>query len=305
MSRLFRKTEIHWTTPPIEFTERGSQRQGRHSGFLFSFRSGAGIVRPVMRFVVLGSGSGGNAAVVECGGLRLMIDAGLSGKQLSMRLRRVGIEPGSLDGVLLTHEHGDHVRGLKVFLKQNPVPVYATAATARVVRETGIEGGQWKIFEAGQTFALGGTRIETFAIQHDAVDPVGFVVGDEARRLGFLSDAGFVTRSMTDRLRGLCGLFVEANYDEKLLEADTKRPWSIKQRISSRHGHLSNHQVADLIRDIAHPALGRVVLGHLSSDCNTPEIILASLRHCLTETGNGHVDLHCACQDEPSPWFTL
>jgi phosphoribosyl 1,2-cyclic phosphodiesterase len=258
-----------------------------------------------MRFVVLGSGSGGNAAVVECGGLRLMIDAGLSAKQLSLRLRQVGIEPESLDGVLLTHEHGDHVRGLKIFIKQNPVPIYATAATARVVREAGIEAGQWKIFEAGQAFSLGATHIETFAIQHDAVDPVGFVVGDGARRLGFLSDAGFVTRSMTERLRGLHGLFVEANYDEDLLEADTKRPWSIKQRISSRHGHLSNNQVADLIRDIAHPALGRVVLGHLSSDCNTPEIILSHLRNCLSETGNGHVDLHCACQDEPSAWFTL
>ena len=258
-----------------------------------------------MRFVVLGSGSGGNAAVVECGGLRLMIDAGLSAKQLSVRLQQVGIAPASLDGILLTHEHGDHVRGLKVFLKQNPVPVYTTAATARVVRETGIEGGQWKIFEAGQAFTLGGVNIETFAIQHDAVDPVGFVVGTETRRLGFLSDAGFVTRSMTERLRGLHGIFVEANYDEDLLEADLKRPWSIKQRISSRHGHLSNSQVTELIRDIAHPELGRVVLGHLSSDCNTPDIILSRLRSCLSELGHANVGLHCACQHEPSPWFGL
>ncbi len=258
-----------------------------------------------MRFAVLGSGSGGNAAVVECGGLRLMIDAGLSGKQLSLRLRQVGIDPQSLNGVLLTHEHGDHTRGLKVFLKQNSLPVYTTAATARVVRETGIDGGQWKIFEAGQTFSLGTTHIETFAIQHDAVDPVGFVIGDDTRRLGFLSDAGFVTRSMTDRLRNLRGLFVEANYDEELLESDTKRPWSIKQRIGSRHGHLSNTQVADLIEEIAHPALDRVVLGHLSSDCNKPEIILSRLRKCLAETGNDHVALNCACQDEPSEWFSL
>jgi len=258
-----------------------------------------------MRFIVLGSGSGGNSAVVECGGLRLMIDAGLSGKQLSLRLDQVGIKPQSLDGILLTHEHGDHTRGLKVFLKQNSLPVYTTAATARVVRETGIEGGKWKIFEAGQAFSLGATHIETFAIQHDAVDPVGFVVGDDTRRLGFLSDAGFVTRSMTDRLRNLRGLFVEANYDEDLLESDTKRPWSIKQRISSRHGHLSNTQVADLIQEIAHPALDRVVLGHLSSDCNTPEIILSRLRKCLAETGNGHVALNCASQDEPSEWFSL
>jgi phosphoribosyl 1,2-cyclic phosphodiesterase len=210
-----------------------------------------------------------------------------------------------LDGILLTHEHGDHVRGLKVFLKQNAVPVFTTPATARVVREAGIEGGTWKSFEAGQVFAIGDLAVETFAIQHDAVDPVGFVVGNGTQRLGFLSDAGFVTRSMTERLRRLDGLFVEANYDEGLLEADTKRPWSIKQRISSRHGHLSNSQVTELIREISHPALDRVVLGHLSSDCNTPDIILTRLRACLAELGHGHVDLNCAGQHEPSDWFNF
>lgn len=256
-----------------------------------------------MRFAVLGSGSGGNAAVVECDGLRLMIDAGLSAKQLTVRLIQIGIDPRSLDGILLTHEHGDHVRGLKVFLKQNPVPVFTTPATARVVRETGIEGGSWKFFEAGQVFQIGSVAVETFAIQHDAVDPVGFVVGHEARRFGYLSDAGFVTRSMTERLRGLAGLFVEANYCETLLELDTKRPWAIKQRISSRHGHLSNSQVAELIRDISHPTLGRVVLGHLSSDCNTPDTVLALLRTCLADLGHGHVGLHCASQHEPTDWF--
>ena len=110
---------------------------------------------------------------------------------------------------------------------------------------------------------------------------------------------------MTERLRGLDGIFVEANYDEDLLEADTKRPWSIKQRISSRHGHLSNGQVTELIREIAHPALGQVVLGHLSSDCNTPEIILSMLQDCLAELGHGHVGLQCAGQHEPSAWFNF
>ncbi len=258
-----------------------------------------------MRFAVLGSGSGGNAAVIECGGMRLMIDAGLSSKQLAMRLHGLGIDPASLHGILLTHEHGDHVRGLKVFLKQYSIPVFTTASTARVVRETGIEGATWKSFEAGQVFSLGEITVETFAIQHDAVDPVGFVIGLGQRRLGFLSDAGFVTRSMTERLHDLVGLFVEANYDEALLEADTKRPWSIKQRISSRHGHLSNDQVTELIRDIAHPNLGRIVLGHLSSDCNTPDTILAKLRGCLSELGHSKVQLHCAGQHEPTEWFAF
>ena len=258
-----------------------------------------------MRFAVLGSGSGGNSALVECGGLRLMIDAGLSAKQLTLRLGLLGIDPGSLHGILLTHEHGDHVKGLKVFLKQYSVPVFATTQTAHVVRETGIEGAVWKTFETGQTFTIGDSAIRSFSIQHDAVDPVGFVIGHATRRFGFVSDVGHVTRSMTESLRDLNGLFVEANYDDGLLEADTKRPWSIKQRISSRHGHLSNEQVADLIRDIAHAELGRVVLGHLSSDCNTPELILRRLRECLSEAGHGHVGLHCACQDEPTEWFEL
>jgi phosphoribosyl 1,2-cyclic phosphodiesterase len=258
-----------------------------------------------MRFSVLGSGSAGNATVVECGGIRLLIDAGLSAKQLSVRLQQAGIDPASLDGILLTHEHGDHVRGLKVFLKQNPIPVFTTAATARVVRETGISGANWKFFEAGQIFEISNITIEAFAIQHDAVDPVGFVIKHQDQRLGLLSDAGFVTRSMTERLRNLDGLFVEANYDEALLEADTKRPWSIKQRISSRHGHLSNQQVTDLVRDIAHPALGRLVFGHLSSDCNTPEIILKNIRDCLAELGHHDIPLHCASQHEATDWFQL
>jgi phosphoribosyl 1,2-cyclic phosphodiesterase len=261
--------------------------------------------RTVIRFAVLGSGSGGNSAVVECGGVRLLIDAGLSAKQLSLRLIGLGIDPMSLDGILLTHEHGDHIKGLKVFTKQFPVPVFATPQTSHVVRESGISGGTWKTFETGQTFSLGNSTIRSFSIQHDAVDPVGFVIGTDSRRLGFVSDAGHVTRSMTESLRDLHGLFVEANYDDGLLEADTKRPWAIKQRISSRHGHLSNEQVAELIRDIAHPLLGRVVLGHLSSDCNKPDIAINRLRLCLDELGHGHVGLHCACQDEATEWFEL
>jgi phosphoribosyl 1,2-cyclic phosphodiesterase len=258
-----------------------------------------------MRFAVLGSGSAGNSAVVECGGLRLLIDAGLSAKQLILRLRRLGIEPQSLDGILLTHEHGDHVRGLKVLLKQVSIPVFATAATAHIVREMGINDVSWKIFEAGQRFAIGGTVVESFPVLHDAVDPVGFVICNEIRRLGMVSDVGFIPPQTTERLRRLDALFIESNYDEQLLEADIKRPWSVKQRISSQHGHLSNGQVAELLRNIAHPALVRVVLGHLSADCNSPETALSFMRRCLEEVGHWPVNLHCACQTEPSEWFAL
>jgi phosphoribosyl 1,2-cyclic phosphodiesterase len=258
-----------------------------------------------MRFAVLGSGSGGNSAVVECGGVRLLIDAGLSAKQLKLRLSQIGVDPASLHGILLTHEHGDHIKGLNVFLKQNPVPVFATPATRKMVRESGVDGGVWKSFETSQVFKIADVEIRSFSVHHDAVDPVGFVIGHESRRMGFVSDAGHVTRSMVDCLHSLHGLFVEANYDEEMLAADTKRPWSTKQRISSRHGHLSNDQVAALIGEIVHPALSRVVLGHLSSDCNKPEIVLGKLRDHLGSLGHHHVGLHCACQDEPTEWFVL
>jgi phosphoribosyl 1,2-cyclic phosphodiesterase len=256
-----------------------------------------------MRFAVLGSGSGGNSAVVECGGVRLLIDAGLSAKQLNLRLAMLGVDPSSLHGILLTHEHGDHVKGLKVFLKQHPVPVFSTPATRTIVRESGIEGVVWKSFETSQTFRVESVIVRSFAVQHDAVDPVGFVIGDGSRSMGFLSDAGHVTRSMTDCLQRLDSLFVEANYDEGLLAADNKRPWSTKQRISSRHGHLSNDQVASLLDEIAHPGLSRVVLGHLSSDCNRPDLVLDRLRRGLGLLGHHHIDLHCASQDEPTDWF--
>jgi len=258
-----------------------------------------------MRFAVLGSGSAGNATVLECGNTRILIDAGLSAKQLCLRLSELGINPESLSAILLTHEHGDHVRGLKNFLKKQPTPIYTTRDTARVVREQGIEGATWNIFEAGQVFPIAHLTIETFAIQHDAVDPVGFVIGNAANRFGLLSDAGFVTRSMTERLRNLSALFVEANYDDELLELDTKRPWSIKQRISSKHGHLSNVQVGALLRETAHPGLSQIVFGHLSSDCNCPKKVTELFSKCLSELGHAHTALHCATQAEPTPWFDV
>lgn len=257
-----------------------------------------------MRFSVLGSGSTGNSTIVECGSTRILIDAGLSAKQLCVRLESLDIEPASISAILLTHEHGDHVRGLKSFIKKHPTPLYATAETAHVIRETDVGNADWITFEAGQDFTINHLHIGSFAIQHDAVDPVGFVVSNGVFRFGLLSDAGFVTESVKQRLKNLSALFVEANYDDELLELDTKRPWSIKQRIASRHGHLSNVQVEELIRDVAHPCLGRIVFGHLSSDCNCPKKVSFRFKSLLDELGL-NASLHCATQSEPTPWFEL
>ncbi|MEY5012292.1 MAG: hypothetical protein RLY69_7 [Verrucomicrobiota bacterium] len=258
-----------------------------------------------MRFAVLGSGSGGNSAVIECNGVRLLLDAGLSAKQLTTRMQSIGVDPASLDGILITHEHGDHVKGLDVFLRKNQVPVYTTAATRLFLHKEGMSSGTWKIFEAGREFQIGDALITSFTVQHDAVDPVGYVIGDGRKKIGIASDMGHVTRSVTERLRDLDGLFVEANYDKNLLDADMRRPWSTKQRISSPHGHLSNDQVADLLREIAHPRLSQVVFGHLSGDCNRKDLVISRLRDCLDALGHAHIGLHCAEQDQPTDWFAV
>lgn len=252
-----------------------------------------------MRFIVLGSGSGGNAAVVEAGGVRLLVDAGLSAKQLVDRMKASGIDPAGLHGVLLTHEHGDHIRGLRVLMKSLSVPVYATPATSLVVRDGGVDTATWKIFESGAAFQVAGLSIQSFAVPHDAVEPVGFVFRHGERSLGLLSDTGHVTRLISERLRGVQSLFVEANYDDALLESDTKRPWSTKQRISSRHGHLSNAQTAALVAELAPAGLRRVVLGHLSRDCNHPEKAISTLRAEVPELS----EIACALQDQCCGWW--
>ncbi|MBK1827885.1 MBL fold metallo-hydrolase [Haloferula rosea] len=247
-----------------------------------------------MRLAVLGSGSGGNAAVIDAGGTRLLVDAGLSAKQIRLRLEAMGIAPDSLDGILLTHEHGDHISGLRVFLKNFDLPVYATPATRQVVAEN-LGAVNWRIFESGRRFEIGEVEIESFLVPHDAVEPVGFVFRRAEQVLGIVSDSGHVTPAILERLRETQVLFVEANYDDALLEADQRRPWSTKQRIASRHGHLSNAQTAALVAELAAGSLERVVLGHLSRDCNTPDVAIDAVS-CPG------VHVACAIQDEPSGW---
>ncbi len=258
----------------------------------------------MLRFSVLGSGSAGNSSVICHGDTRVLVDAGLSAKQLALRLEAIGIDPDSLTAVVLTHEHGDHCGGLEVFCRKRPLPVYGTRDTCTVVGE-GLKRGlvSWRKFEAGQGFEIGSLRFESFSVPHDAVDPVGYVIrdADAASTVGILSDVGQVTTLIRERLRLVDTLFVEANYDETMLVNDTKRPWATKQRISSRHGHLSNDQTAELVIDIASERLHRVVLGHLSRDCNAPEVAVGVIHRELAKAGWMDVAVECACQKNPLP----
>jgi len=258
----------------------------------------------MLELAVLGSGSSGNSALVCLGDTRILIDAGLSARQLCVRLEALGIDPDSLSAIVLTHEHGDHTRGIDVFCRKRSIPVYATNHTCSIVRESVRCEVAWHQFEAGREFRIGEISVETFSVPHDAVDPVGFVFGCGESRVGVLSDVGHVTRMIIERLRDVDTLFTESNYDEKMLQNDTRRPWAIKQRISNRHGHLSNEQTAELVLEIASPRLKQVILGHLSSDCNCPELAAEVIRTALRKDGFGDVAVECAKRKDPLPLRT-
>ncbi|RBP36372.1 phosphoribosyl 1,2-cyclic phosphodiesterase [Roseimicrobium gellanilyticum] len=261
----------------------------------------------MLSLTVLGSGSSGNCAVIRTDRTRLLIDAGLSGRQIMLRLEAVGMKLEDLDGVLLTHEHCDHTAGLEILCRKHQVPLFATPLTQEALQQGTFRKAspRWKLMQTGAPFDFQDLRIECFPVPHDAADPVGFVITDEESRLGVLSDVGFVTNLIRDRLRGAHTLFVEANYDGPLLEADTKRPWATKQRISGRHGHLSNEQTAELLQALAHEDLHHVVLGHLSDDCNCPDIALKKMTAVLRSAGAMDTNVVCAKRSVPLPWMEV
>lgn len=258
---------------------------------------------------ILGSGSAGNCALVQSGATRLLVDGGLSARQITKRLAEAGVEAASLNAVVLTHEHCDHVAGMRVFCKQNPeLPVYCTRLTTEVLKKEELaQHTLIRQFQAGSDFMVGDIGIHSFSVPHDAVDPVGFVFHHGKDSLGFLTDLGVCTKLALERVRGVKTLLVETNYDDKLLQNDTRRPWSIKQRIMSRHGHLSNAAAAAVVSNLLGHGLQRAVLGHLSRDCNTPELAIGEVRAQLAAAGvsEAEFEIYCATQAAITPRFAI
>jgi phosphoribosyl 1,2-cyclic phosphodiesterase len=255
---------------------------------------------------ILGSGSAGNCALVDSRECRLLIDGGLSARQITLRLAAAGIDPAQLDGILITHEHIDHVGGLPVLCKKNAVPIYCNPLTAETLRRGEFAArGDWRLFATGRDFSVKDIAVQTFSVPHDAADPVGFVLHHGGASLGFCTDLGFATKLVYERIRQVQTLVIETNHDEKLLQEDTRRPWAVKQRIMSRHGHLSNAAAAEVLAELLGNGLQRAVLGHLSRDCNRPELALATVRARLEQAGERNVEVFCASQSEVSPRFPV
>ena len=258
---------------------------------------------------MLGSGSAGNSALLSTDHCRILIDGGLSARQLVLRLEQCGVTPEQLDGVFLTHEHGDHVCGLEILCRKFAVPIYCNALTAEAIRCDSLldQHRNWRLFHTGAEFSICDITVQTFPVPHDAVEPVGFAFHAGRHGLGFITDLGYATKMLTERLREVHTLVIETNHDEKLLQNDTHRPWPVKQRIQSRHGHLSNTAAAAVIEQLL-PAgrIERVVLGHLSRDCNTPELASGAIEALLEKCGRRDAtEVYCAGQAQISPRFKI
>lgn len=251
------------------------------------------------RLTILASGSSGNCAYLETEDTRLLIDAGLSGRQIRQRLLAIGRTPENLNGILITHEHTDHTQGLGVIAGKLGIPVYCNRLTKEAVATQFQAPLNFRLFATGSAFDLGDIGIDTFSVPHDAHDPVGFLLRTNHGNIGFLTDLGHATRVVIERVRASHALVLESNHDVKMLQDDTKRPWATKQRILSRHGHLSNDAAAKVATEIVTSDLRHLYLGHLSSDCNRPALARDVVSRALEQIGARHVTVEATSPDTP------
>ena len=253
-----------------------------------------------LRVVPLGSGSGGNATLVELRGTRLVVDAGLSARALARRLLAVGVDPRAVHGILLSHEHGEHARGVEGFSKRFGVPVHAAVETLDALDLSPVHVASFAPFAPGVPFEIRGVLVDPFPVPHDAARPVGFVLSSNGARIGVATDLGHATTLVIERLRGCDVLVIESNYDPDMLRVGPY-PWALKQRVSGRTGHLSNVDAADLLTDVVDERLKAVVLAHLSEHNNTPELARRTAAAAIARTPGRRAAMRVAAPRGPTP----
>ena len=238
-----------------------------------------------MRVISLQSGSNGNCIFVQARGARLLFDAGISGVQAQERLAAFSVDPAGMDGLLISHDHSDHVRCAGIFHRKFQVPVYATPRTLLAARRRSRLGliDDVRCFRSGESIDFGEVVVETIPTPHDGVDGVGFVVDDGCHRLGILTDLGHVFAGLTELLQTLDAVLLESNYDPRML-ADGPYPEFLKQRIQSPQGHLSNCESAGLLNRAVGGRLKWACLAHLSEQNNDPDLALATHRSIIADS---------------------
>jgi len=254
----------------------------------------------VIRYASLGSGSAGNALLVETGATCLMVDCGFGQRETLRRLARLNRDPAQLAGILVTHEHGDHICGVFPFARRHRLPVWLSHGTFAACASMSA-GADVRIIDSHVAFAVEALEIHPYPVPHDAREPVQYVFSDGARRLGLLTDAGDVTQHMRDVLSGVDGLILECNHDAALLAA-SNYPLSLQRRIAGRLGHLENNAAAGLLRDIDRGRLQHVVAAHLSERNNLPELAIGALGRVLDDVAER---VSVASQDAGFDWRQL
>ncbi len=229
-----------------------------------------------MKFASLGSGSEGNALLVAAGRTQVLMDCGFGLNDSIARLARLGVAPGQLSGIVVTHEHGDHIGGVARLARKFDLPVWLTHGTLRSQARTFADAVRVNEIDPHRAFAIGDLEITPYAVPHDAAEPVQFVFGDGARRLGVLTDAGCGTAHIEQTLNGCHALVLECNHDSDMLR-NGDYPYSLKQRVGGRFGHLSNREAANILARLDVSRLQHLVAAHLSSKNNTPQLAVQAL----------------------------
>lgn len=256
-----------------------------------------------MRFASLASGSKGNCLVVEAGASRLLVDCGLAPRETERRLARLGLAPGDLSAIVLTHEHDDHSRGAFAFAARHGLELCMTRGTQRALEESGVPptGVATRLVDARTRFAVGDLELRPFTVPHDAREPVQYVLSDGARRLGVLTDLGAPTRHVEETLSGCDALVLECNHDFEMLWGGSYPKW-LKERIGGPFGHLANAQSERLLAALDRSRLKHVLAAHLSEQNNRPELARAALARAL---GCAEHWVGLATQDEGFGWRAL
>lgn len=274
-----------------------------------------------MKLTVLGSGSTGNAVLIVAGETRVLIDAGLSARELMRRLAQVGEDASRLSGVVVTHEHGDHVGGLRVLLKMIDCPVYVSAKTREAYiserfgvsneeprrRQAALEDRVEEI-ESSKDFRVGEIDFHPFTIPHDAVDNFGFTATHDGVKIATLMDFGHITTLITERLRGCAAVVIESNHSRDMLKACDVYPWDLKQRILSNLGHISNEDIAEWLTGGFDGTARHIVLAHLSQRANNPYLAKISAEVALNERAPlfpAETEITLSFPKEPTPWVEV
>jgi phosphoribosyl 1,2-cyclic phosphodiesterase len=249
-----------------------------------------------MRFSVLGSGSRGNAVFIESGNTGILIDAGFSGKELEKRLGAIARSLSDVQALCITHEHNDHICGAGVISRRWSIPAYANYGTFIAGEKKMGKLFKFKEFETGDTLTIGDLQVRSFRISHDTADPVGYVISDGKKSVGYCTDTGKVSHLMEQRLKGCNGVILEFNHNPEMLK-NGPYPLPLQQRVRSSLGHLSNEDAADFLAQLLKTEMDHLVLAHLSEKNNTPELAAKAARRSITESSG--VNMHIAPQDRP------